>query len=73
MFVDRFGRLDVAERIAATENRLGKLRDRVVRLKQEGSDARQAEEMLQLVSGNLGQLYNRQSTMRRMGWTIGRD
>ena len=34
--------MDVAERIAATENRIARLRMRVDRLTQEGSDASQA-------------------------------
>lgn len=69
---DRYARADIAERIAATENRILKLRHRVGRLQQEGSDARQAQEMLQLLSSNLGELYSRQSSMRRTSWVIGR-
>lgn len=72
MLYDRSALADVAERIAATETRLVKLRERVERLQQEGSDARQAEEMLQLLSGNLGELYSRQSNMRRTSWVVGR-
>lgn len=69
---DRYALADIAERIAATENRLGKLRHRVERLQQEGSDARQAEEMLQLLSGNLGELYRRQADLRRTSWATSR-
>jgi uncharacterized protein (DUF2164 family) len=69
---DRSGLADVAERIAATENRLQKLRHRVNRLQEEGSDARDAQELLEFLSGNLGELYSRQSDMRRTSWLIGR-
>ncbi len=40
---DRYALADVAERIAVTENRLQKLRHRVNRLQEEGSDARDAQ------------------------------
>ena len=45
--------LQVAERIAQAENRIGKLRLRVERLKDEGSDATQAEELLNIVAATL--------------------
>jgi hypothetical protein len=69
---DRYALADVAERIAATENRLQKLRHRVNRLQEEGSDARDAQELLEFLSGNLGELYGRQSHMRRTSWVMGR-
>jgi uncharacterized protein (DUF2164 family) len=69
---DRSALADVAERIAATENRLVKLRHRVNRLQEEGSDARDAQELLEFLSSNLGELYSRQSSMRRTSWVIGR-
>ena len=69
---DRSALADVAERIAVTENRLQKLRHRINRLREEGSDARDAQELLAFLSGNLGELYNRQSSMRRTSWVIGR-
>src|SRR4051812_3636318 len=46
--------LQVAERIAQAENRIGKLRLRVARLRDEGSDATQAEELLNSIAGTLG-------------------
>jgi hypothetical protein len=64
--------MDVAERIAAIENRIARLRTRVDRLKQEGSDASQAQELLELMRGNLGQLYSRQSDLRRSTWVATR-
>jgi hypothetical protein len=69
---DRYALVDIAGRIAAAENRLLRLRHRVDRLQREGSDARQEQEMLQLLSGNLGELYGRQSRMRRTSWVTGR-
>jgi predicted nucleic acid-binding Zn-ribbon protein len=69
---DRYAPADVAERIAAAENRLQKLRHRVNRLQQEGSDARDAQELLEFLSGNLGELDSRQSNMRRSSWVMGR-
>ena len=69
---DRYALADVAERIAATENRLQKLRHRVSRLHEEGSDARDAQELFEFLSSNLGELYSRQSNMRRTSWVIGR-
>ena len=62
--------LQVAERIAQAENRIGKLRLRVERLKDEGSDATQAEELLDTVGKTLSQLYAHQSDMRRSTWVI---
>ena len=48
--------LQVAERIAHTENRIGKLKLRVERLKNEGSDASQAEELLDSIAATLGHI-----------------
>jgi hypothetical protein len=65
---DRSTRLAIAERIAEAENRVSQLRERVERLKTEGSDAAQAQETLQVVSRHLGNLHVQQSVMRRTGW-----
>jgi hypothetical protein len=65
---DRSARLAIAERIAGAENRVAQLRERVERLKAEGSDAWQASEALQLVSCELANLYFEQSRMRRSAW-----
>jgi hypothetical protein len=62
--------LRIAERIADTENRIDKLRDRVDRLRAEGSDASQADDLLDVTRGMLGQLYAHQSDMRRSAWII---
>ena len=72
MTIDGYARCEIAERIAAIENRIAKLRHRVNRLQQEGSDARRDREILGSLIGNLGDLYNRQSNMRRAGWTVSR-
>jgi hypothetical protein len=71
MLYDRISLTDVAERIASTEHRHSKLRVRIKRLKDEGSDASQEEEVLGLLSNNLAQLYRRQASLRRTSWTIG--
>jgi hypothetical protein len=71
MLYDRISLTDVAERIASTEHRHSKLRVRIKRLKDEGSDASQEEEVLSLLSHNLAQLYVRQASLRRASWTIG--
>ncbi len=71
MLFDRGSRAEIAERIAATENRQSKLRVRIKRLKDEGSDASQEEEVLGLLAANLAQLYRAQATMRRTSWTSG--
>lgn len=68
MRTDRFELVDVAERIASVENRLHKLRHRVGRLQQEGSDARREQELLEFLCGSLGDLYHRQTRMRRSNW-----
>jgi hypothetical protein len=68
MTSDRDALLAIAQRIAEAENRVGQLRERVERLKIEGSDASQAQETLQVVSRNLGNLYVQQSVMRRTAW-----
>jgi hypothetical protein len=65
---DRTALLAIATRIAETENRLDLLRQRVERLKMQGSDATQALEMLQVVSRDLTNLYVQQSVMRRSVW-----
>ena len=65
---DRTALLAIATRIAETENRVSQLRERVERLKTEGSDASQAQDTLQVVSRNLGNLYVQQSVMRRTVW-----
>jgi hypothetical protein len=71
MLYDRTCLVDVAERIASIENRQSKLRVRIKRLKDEGSDASQEEEVLNLLAGNLAQLYRAQASMRRTSWTSG--
>jgi hypothetical protein len=68
MTTDREALIAVAERIAEAENRVSQLRERVTRLRDEGSDASQAQETLQVVSRNLSNLYVRQSLMRRTVW-----
>jgi hypothetical protein len=65
---DRAALLAIAQRIADAENRITQLRTRIERLKNEGSDASQAQEMLQILSRNLGNLYVQQSVMRRSAW-----
>src|SRR5436190_21455643 len=65
---DRDALIAIAERIAEAENRVSQLRGRVERLKEEGSDASQAQETLQVISRNLANLYVQQSVMRRTGW-----
>ena len=68
MTSDRASLLAIAERIAEAENRVAQLRERVQRLKFEGSDASQSQDTLQVVSPDLGNLYVRQSVMRRTVW-----
>ena len=68
MTSDRASLLSIAERIAEAENRVAQLRERVERLKFEGSDASQAQDTLHVVSRNLGNLYVQQSAMRRTEW-----
>jgi hypothetical protein len=63
---------EVAQRIASTENSLAKLQVRIERLHSEGSDASQAREHLALMQSNLGQLYSKQTTLRRGGWAMNR-
>jgi hypothetical protein len=65
---DRYALAEIAERIAATENRVHRLRYRVGRLQEEGSDARREQEVLQSLSANLGELYSHQASLRRSGW-----
>jgi hypothetical protein len=65
---DRGALLAIAERIADAENRITQLRARIDRLDDEGSDASQSQEMLQILSRNLGNLYVQQSVMRRTSW-----
>jgi hypothetical protein len=68
MAKDRIALLAIAERIAEAENRVSQLRERVERLRNEGSDAAQAQETLQVVSRNLANLYIQQAVMRRTVW-----
>jgi hypothetical protein len=68
MTSDRDALFAIAQRIAEVENRISQLRDRVTRLKSEGGDTSQAEQTLQVVSGNLANLYTRQSVVRRSAW-----
>jgi len=68
MINDRGALLAIAERIADAENRVTQLRTRIQRLTDEGSDASQSQEMLQILSRNLGNLYVQQSVMRRSVW-----
>jgi len=68
MISDRDALVAIAQRIAEAENRVGQLHDRVTRLKGEGSDTSQAQEALQKVSRDLGNLYRQQSLMRRSAW-----
>jgi hypothetical protein len=65
---DRGALLAIAERIADAENRITQLRARIERLNDEGSDASQSHETLQILSCNLGNLYIQQSVMRRSAW-----
>ena len=64
--------LPIAERIADAENRLEKLAARIERLKEEGSDATDAEETLTSVRATLHQLYARQSGLRQNCFVISR-
>jgi hypothetical protein len=68
MTEDRAALIAVAERIAEAENRASQLRERVERLRNEGSDAAQAQETLQVVSRNLANLYVQQAVLRRTVW-----
>lgn len=68
MSVDRASLAAIAERIAEWEHRVGQLRERVERLKNEGGDTTQAQDALQVVARNLTNLYVRQSVMRRTAW-----
>ena len=67
---DRGALLAIAERIADAENRITQLRTRIERLRDEGSDASQSHEMLQILSRKLGNLYIQQSVMRRSAWAF---
>jgi hypothetical protein len=73
MMRDRTGLLELAERIASTEDRITKLRDRIERLQEEGSEAGQDQNTLTVLSGTLNQLYARQSNMRRVSWASARQ
>jgi hypothetical protein len=68
MTKDRTALLAIAEGIAEAENRASQLRERIERLRNEGSDAAPAQEALQVVSRNLGSLYVQQAVLRRTGW-----
>jgi len=65
MTPDRDARIAIAQRIAEAENRISQLRDSVMRLTSEGSDASQAQETLRTVACDLGNLYIRQNIMRQ--------
>jgi hypothetical protein len=65
-------RVRVAERIAYTENKIGKLQQRVARLKAEGSDATQAEELLIVAKGALAHLHTHQSELQPRRWSLTR-
>jgi hypothetical protein len=60
--------LEIAERIATTENRHNILVGRIERLKEEGSDPTQAMELLSTTRNSLNQLYGWQASMRRQKW-----
>ena len=60
--------LDIAARIASAENRVSGLAARIERLKEEGSDAAQALELLHAMRHELHQLYSSQMSMRRQSW-----
>ena len=62
----------IAERVAVAENRVSKLRNRVERLTAEGSDATQAQELLEVARNLLDQLYDQQTQLRRSAWTFSR-
>jgi hypothetical protein len=68
MTKDRTALLAIAQRIAEAENRTSQLRERVERLRNEGSDTAQAQETLQFVARNLGNLYIQQAVLRRTVW-----
>ena len=68
MTKDRTALLAIAVRIAEAENRAGQLRERVERLRNQGSDPTQARETLQVVSRNLANLYVQQAVLRRTVW-----
>jgi hypothetical protein len=68
MTKDRIALLAIAEGIAEAENRASQLRERVERLRNEGSDAGQAQEMLEVVSRDLANFYVRQAVLRRTVW-----
>jgi hypothetical protein len=68
MISDRDALVAIAQRIAEAENRVSQLHERVTRLNSEGSDTSQAQEALQRVSRDLGNLYRQQSLMRRSAW-----
>ena len=65
---DRAELLAIAQGIAEAENRASQIRERIERLRNEGSDAAQAQETLQIVSRNLANLYVRQAVLRRTAW-----
>jgi hypothetical protein len=65
-------RVRVAERIAYTETKIGKLRQLVARPKAEGSDATQTEELLVVAKGALTHLQTHQSELRPRWWILSR-
>lgn len=72
MWREPFDRLGMAERIADTENRICKLRERADRLREQGGDATQTEELIDVARDILAQLHCRQSYHRRRSWMISR-
>jgi hypothetical protein len=60
--------LEIAKRIASAEHRVSTLAARIERLKQGGSDATQALELLRATRHELNRLYGAQVSMRRQGW-----
>ena len=67
---DRYALSEIAGRIAFTESRAHQLRYRVSRLQEQGSDARREQEVLHALTANLGEMYRRQSAMRRTSWIM---
>ena len=65
-------RVRVAERIAYTENKIGKLQQLVARPKAEGSDATQTEDLLVVAKGPLTHLQTYQSELRPRRWILSR-
>jgi prefoldin subunit 5 len=60
--------LEIAQRIAGAENRVSTLAARIERLREEGSDVTQAQDLLDAARQELNQLYVSQVSMRRQSW-----